>query len=145
MAQGILWAFVGICGLLGVIGVISPNGFRRITRTVNKKAPLRIIGVLMMVAGALVYRTAVREHMPPIVKGAGVFLFMLGGVELLLPSFLVVFNDWWASLRNIWQRFAGLVFLAFAGLFYLAMRSATLTEVIEQVVEDVVSAGGSLT
>ena len=128
MAQVILWVFTGLSAGLGFLGLVAPKGLGRIQRLFLSKTPLRLVGVLFIVLGALTFRAAVREDLPPFVKVAGVLLFMVGGVELLLPSAIIIVNEWWLDRSNTWQRLAGLCWLVLAVLFYLTIRTLPALE-----------------
>jgi hypothetical protein len=128
MAQIILWIFTGLTAGLGLLGLLVPEGLGRIQRLFLSKTPLRLIGVLLMASGALTFRAAYQEELPLFVYAAGVVLFMVGGVELFLPSAIVILNEWWLSRSNAWQRLAGLGWLVLAALFFLTVWTLPVLE-----------------
>jgi len=128
VAVTILWGFVIICGLLGLIGLLWPSGMRGIIKMFLANTPWRVFGILLMVAGGFLFRTAAQQDLALVVKIASVVLFMVGGVELLLPSFLVIFNEWWLTKSDMHQRLAGALWLILAALFFVGTRLATVVE-----------------
>jgi hypothetical protein len=140
MAQVVLWFFVAVFGCLGLLALFSPAGSRRIVTVFLTKAPARVLGAGLMVAGALVFRAAQQTGFELVVKGVGFAMFMAGGVHLILPTVAIVINEWWVARRDIWVRLSGVAYMVLAGLLYMASRTIS---VVEEVAEEVLVNGGA--
>ena len=105
--------------VLGLIGVFSPQTSRRFISNFLKKAPVRVLGVVLMLLGAGVFRVASHLYLPLAGKAVGVILFMAGGVHIFIPEFAIVLNEWWVLRKPVWERLVGVVYLAIALLCFM--------------------------
>ncbi|MCP4644978.1 MAG: hypothetical protein GY851_31340 [bacterium] len=131
MSLAVCWVFIVSAGITGAIAVVHPAGLRRIIRVFMANGPVRLFGLGFMVLGSLTFRAAAGTGAPILMKTAGVFVFMYGGVQLALPSAAVVLNDRLAHASNWALRAVGLVYLAIAGLAFHILR--TIPEAVETI------------
>jgi hypothetical protein len=52
----------------------------------------------------------------------GVFVFVIGGVVILIPTISVIIAEWFAGWSNAWLRVIGLANLGLAYVFYLGAK-----------------------
>ncbi len=122
LAAVAMWFFVLVCAGLGALGLLSPGAMRRVIGTFLKDTPVRIFGVLLMIGGALLFAFAGGTKLPVFVQAMAVFLFIAGGVQILIPTFAVLVNEWWLEKTALWIRFSGLVYLGVACAFFYAAK-----------------------
>lgn len=108
-----------VFGLLGLIGLFSPDRTRGFISTFLEKAPVRILGAVLMVLGAGVFRVANQLELPMVGHVLGVALFMFGGVHIFIPEFAIILNEWWVARKTAWERLVSLVYIAVAVLFFM--------------------------
>ena len=120
MKAASMWLFVAACAVLGTHAIAAPGSMRRIVRIFLRDMPVRIFGFICMVGGTLLFVFASGTHLPPFVQIMGVVLFIAGGVQIVIPAFAILINEWWGEKSDLWFRFSGIVYLGLAYLFYLA-------------------------
>ncbi|HOJ34658.1 MAG TPA: hypothetical protein PKY35_04820 [Candidatus Hydrogenedentes bacterium] len=120
MAARFMWIFVIGYGLLGIAGVLAPTLERRLIGVFTRKMPVRLLGVVLIVLGVLVFRWAPDTGWPRLAQVLGVVNTIAGGVNLILPDAMVVFNENWIASKTLWHRLLGVLYLVAAYLCYLA-------------------------
>lgn len=123
MTASYLWLFVVGYGALGALGVFAPGGMRRLVEVFLRKASLRIFGAVLLVLGMLLARLSALTTWNGFVMAMAVCFFLAGGVQLFIPTVVIVLNDWWSDRPNPWQRAIGALYIVFAVLFGLAATS----------------------
>lgn len=108
-----------VFGLLGLIGLFSPDRTRAFITTFLEKTPVRILGAVLIILGAGIFRVAMQLHVPIAGQLVGVALFMLGGVHIVIPEFAIIVNEWWGARKTVWERLISLVYIALAVLFFM--------------------------
>ncbi|MBN2308840.1 MAG: hypothetical protein JXR94_07725 [Candidatus Hydrogenedentes bacterium] len=124
------WVFIGVAAVAGLVAAASPAGARRMLALFATKGRVRAMGVAFMVEGALVFRIAKRTEMPPVLQAVGFGLFLLGGIQLLLPASAVIFAEWWGTRGNAAHRLAGLVLAGLSVVFFMASQAAPAIELV---------------
>jgi hypothetical protein len=116
----IIRAIVGIIfAVLGLIGVFSPSTSRTFIGNFLAKAPVRGLGLFLMLLGAGVFRVASHLYFPLLGKMVGVVLFMVGGIHIFIPEFAIVLNEWWVARKLTWERLVSVAYVAFAVLCFM--------------------------
>lgn len=134
MIAASMWLFVIAYGLLGLAGLIVPSTERKLAGAFVRSGRVRGLGVLLLALGVYLFLFADRTNQETFVKIAGVVHVLVGGVNLLLPEPMVVFNEAYAA-KSAWaHRAVALGYLVVAYLFYTAAsRAAEVAEVVEDV------------
>ena len=120
MAPRFMWLFVVLYGSLGIAAIVLPDIERRIVAFFTRTTPVRFLGVFLIILGVWVFRIARDTGWPMLAQTLGVVHSIAGGVNLILPDAMVVFNEAWIERRPVWHRFMGLLYVAVAYLCYLA-------------------------
>lgn len=120
MTAQLLWFFVVLYGLLGAAGLVAPSAERKLVGSFTRRAPVRMLGLVLLALGAFLFITADSTGWKRFVQIMGVANVIAGGVNLILPDTMVVVNEAWIDRANLWHRIAGLAYLAIAYLFFLA-------------------------
>ncbi|HOV73911.1 MAG TPA: hypothetical protein P5318_01270 [Candidatus Hydrogenedentes bacterium] len=118
----LMWAMVAITGVLGFIGVFAPGRLRASIRLFTRKRWARLLGVLLMIIGAEMFLRAPATALPLLVKSLGVFLFVDGGVRLVIPTVNIIIAEWCIAHGDHWHRVLGMACFVFTFLFYHATR-----------------------
>lgn len=105
--------------LAGLLMLVSPRGTRSLLRGFLTPKPVRLMGVLVMILGAALFRVA--SHPSPTLwplffQVIGSLGFIKGGVQLLLPNFTMVVAEWWSDRSDSLLRAIGVLCIAFAVL-----------------------------
>lgn len=105
--------------LAGLLMLVSPRGTRSLLRGFLTPKPVRLMGVLVMILGAALFRVA--SHPSPTLwplffQVIGSLGFIKGGVQLLLPNFTIVVAEWWSDRGDSFLRAIGVLCIAFAVL-----------------------------
>ncbi|MCP4643915.1 MAG: hypothetical protein GY851_25960 [bacterium] len=127
-ASILLWVLFSVTSLLGIIGFLFPKATRRLISVFLHRTSLRRLGVLMLVAGALLFRYSPATAVPILAKALGFAVFVVGGTQLLIPDLAVVLNEWWVGRRLTWERLISLVYLAIAAFFFTSIGPAAIVE-----------------
>lgn len=120
MATLFMWLFVVVLGVLGLIALVVPGTERRIVDTFVSRGPVRFLGLVLLAAGILLFVNGDHTGSPHFVHFAGVVGVLAGGVSLVLPDTMIVFNEWWLTRGDWTHRASGLIYLVAAALFYTA-------------------------
>lgn len=107
----------GAIALFGIVGILSPATTRNVTARFVSKAPVRLFGLVLLIIGALIYRWARLTTQADLAHALGFVMFVAGGVQLVLPTFVVVLNEWWVERRLVWERLLCVVYFAVGAFF----------------------------
>lgn len=118
----LMWTLVALTGVLGFVGVFAPGRLRGVIRIFTRKRPARILGVLLMIVGAEMFIRAPGTAVPLLVKSLGVFLFVDGGVRLVIPTVNIMVAEWCVAHSDNWHRILGVLCFVFTFLFCHASR-----------------------
>lgn len=118
----LMWAMVALLGVLGLVGVFAPGRLRAAVRVFTAKRAMRMLGVVVMIIGAEMFVRASGTALPLLVKSLGVFLFIDGGVRIIIPTVNIIIAEWCVAHSDQWHRIIGVLCFLFAFLFYHATR-----------------------
>ncbi len=118
----LMWTLVALTGVLGLIGVFAPGRLRGAIRVFANKRPARLLGVVLMVIGAEMFIRAPGTALPWLVKWLGAFLFVDGGVRVVIPTVNIIVAEWCVAHSDKWHRIVGVLCFLFTFLFYHATR-----------------------
>jgi len=118
----LMWACVAFYAALGALGILRPESLRGAVRRLAKPAPIRLIGIVLVLVGAETFVHARITSLPWLIKTLGVVLFVGGGVRVVVPMLSVIVAERMLEVSRQWYRLAGLLSLGIAYLFYLATR-----------------------
>lgn len=113
---------------LGVVGLLFPAATRAFISRFLEKAPVRILGIVLMALGAAIFRVAGGLYLPVAGHVVGVVLFMAGGIHILIPDFAIVLNEWWVMRKTIWERLISLIYLLVAVLLFMPQEGVSWPE-----------------
>ena len=118
----LMWVLAAASGCVGLVALWSPGSFRGVIAAFTKNRPVRVLGVVLVVIGAelFVRSKGMAVDLRWVTKALGAFLFVDGGVFLLIPTVVVILAEWLETRSEQFYRVLGLFLIVAAYLLYLA-------------------------
>ena len=116
----LLWVLVLFHAVTGMAGLIAPERLRSLLSVLMSKARIRVLGMVLVTLGAMLFIGAENSEIPMVGKVLAVLFFIDGGVRLIMPTVSVVYTEWLTNLSDAKLRLLALMALALAIFFYMA-------------------------
>jgi hypothetical protein len=116
-----MWFLMAVCLLLAALALLLPDRLRKLVRLFTRTAPARLLGIVLMLAGAELFVRSHSAAMSALVKILGVIFFIFGGACLVVPTLSVILAESWSARSNRWFRLSAVFLIALGLLFFVAI------------------------
>jgi len=127
----LVWACALLLVGVGLTGLLAPDRLRKGLKAIGVGRYLRLIGVALMLVGAAMMLRSSRPDanllMPRLGFWLGLLVCLKGVPYLLFPAVVQWVMDFHCARPDAWQRLLGLVCLGVSILFFLALRTTSVS------------------
>jgi hypothetical protein len=117
----VIWIIIIGMGALGLLALLAPSTEKSVVSWFTRPMRVRVLGAAVVLLAVLLFLFVHPSGWHGAFTMVMVVLLILGGgVSLILPDTMIVFNEAWIGWRSGWHRLMGIVYMCIAGLFYLA-------------------------